>query len=242
MGRGFAFLLFLVCGCAGTWHAPLEFSYVPVTAGEFEIASYQKVTDSASPVHIYIEGDGHAFDNRGRPTHDPTPRSSLVRSMASDDDAPNVVYLGRPCQYIMSDACTVADWTTGRFSQDIVDSMAVALHSVAHGRPIVLIGYSGGALISGLLIKQNPDLNIQKWITVAGVLNHQEWTEYFNDSPLSASMSLGELPRVSQLHYVAENDKIVPYHLSKKWTGGKNLITVPSSTHTDFPNLELNFD
>lgn len=241
MGRGI-WLSLLLFGCAGTWHAPLEFTFVPITAGEFEIASYQKVTDSASPVHIYIEGDGHAFDNRGRPTHNPTPRSSLVRNMATHDDAPNVVYLGRPCQYIMSDACTVTDWTTGRFSSSVIDSMAVAIRSVARGRPIVLIGYSGGALISGLVIKQNPDLDVQKWITVAGVLNHSEWTEYFDDTPLSQSLSLGALPHVSQLHYVADNDKIVPNHLSKKWTGGKNLVTVYDATHTDFSELEIDFE
>ena len=105
---------------------------------------------------------------------------------------------------------------------------------VAAARPVVLIGYSGGALASGLIIQKYPQINVAKWITIAGVLNHADWTEYFGDSPLKSSINMNTLPRIQQTHYVAENDQTVPNSLSFKWTGGANTVVVPGATHDDF--------
>ena len=95
--------------------------------------------------------------------------------------------------------------------------------------------------MSGLIIEKYPELNVKKWITIAGVLNHSDWTEYFGDSPLIHSMNLDTLPRVHQLHYAAENDKTVPNSLTMQWTGGADTIIVPTATHDDFENLILDF-
>lgn len=206
---------------------------------DYTIAFWRKDMSDTAPVHIYIEGDGHAFDGYGRPTADPTPRSSTVRDLALRDAAPNVVYMARPCQYIMSPSCNVHDWTDGRFSENIITDMSNAVKFVARGRPIVLVGYSGGAMITGLIIKNNPDINVKKWVTVAGVLNHADWTQYFGDAPLSHSLNMDVLPHVSQLHYVAEKDKVVPVALSRKWTGG-NMEVIKNATHGNLKNIELN--
>ena len=112
--------------------------------------------------------------------------------------------------------------------------MATAVTQVAAARPVVLIGYSGGALASGLIIQKYPRINVEKWITIAGVLNHADWTEYFGDSPLKSSINMNTLPRIQQTHYVAENDQTVPNSLSFKWTGGANTVVVPGATHDDF--------
>lgn len=69
------------------------------------LASWQKITVSAAGYKIYIEGDGYAFDVRGRATSDPTPRGTLMRELAFGDDSPNVMYLARPCQYVKSGDC-----------------------------------------------------------------------------------------------------------------------------------------
>lgn len=236
MFRHAVFLAVFIClsGCSTTLHTfSDDFIYVPVRAGEYDIVTYQKISDAHAPVRIYIEGDGNAFDATGRPTDNPTPRGDTVRRMAIRDASPNVIYMARPCQYIMSDGCNVSDWTSGRFSPRIISVMADAVRSVAPNREIVLIGYSGGALLSGLIITQNPDINISQWITVAGVLNHGDWTHYFGDTPLSDSVNMDELPRVSQLHYVASRDAVVPLHLSKQWTQNK-MIIVPNTLHNDF--------
>lgn len=214
---------------------------ITINAGNFEIATLQKTTNQSDPIHIYLEGDGHAFDGRGVPTRDPTPRGTFLRELATSDASANVVYMARPCQYIMSPACDVSDWTDGRFSPQIIESAATAIKQIAGTRPIILVGYSGGALLSGLVIEKYPELNVKKWITIAGVLNHSDWTDFFGDSPLTHSINMNVLPRVHQLHYAAENDKTVPNSLTMQWTGGADTIIIPNATHDDFEDLILDF-
>lgn len=234
-------LSLLLAGCAPTWHAPSDFIYAPIDAGKYTLITYQHLSDPTSPIHIYIEGDGNSFNARGVPTSDPTPNGTLVRDMATRDVSPNVVYLARPCQYIMSPACTKSDWTDGRFSPDIIDSMTRAIKTLAQNRPIVLIGYSGGAMVSGIIIHQNPDMNVAHWITVAGVLNHADWTTYFGDKPLSKSLNITALPHAPQTHYIVSGDRVVPNRLSQKWVGTEKLIEIPNATHNKIPELKLSF-
>jgi hypothetical protein len=221
---------------------PSDFAQHDIQAKDYLIRTYQKNTSDQSPVHIYIEGDGYAFTASGQPSHNPTPRNTFIRDLAASDTAQNVIYIARPCQYNMSHKCTQSDWTDGRFSQKIIDNMTYTIKQISNDRPITLIGYSGGALISGLIIQQNSDLKIQHWITIAGVLNHADWTAHFDDKPLLKSQDLKELPNVPQTHYIAENDKTVPAILSNKWTEGKKQITVKDATHNKFPNFKLNFN
>ncbi len=241
MTRGILLGFLLLCGCVSTWRAPDEFTFVPVNAGEFEIATFQKITDPTTPIHIYIEGDGHAFNGRGMPTSDPTPHGTFMRDMAISDTAPNVVYIARPCQFIMSPTCHRTDWTTGRFSGRIVDAIGRVVADVAATRPIILIGYSGGAMVSGLVITRRPDLDVRKWITIAGVLNHADWTEYFGDAPLTESLNMTELPPVPQLHYVGAMDDTVPPELTYRMADYADIVVVPNATHGDFGELVLDF-
>lgn len=235
------FLLLLLAGCAHTVHMTDEFTFVPIKTDEFEIATWQKITDNVSPIHIYIEGDGNSFDRYGSPTYDPTPRKDTVRRLAKSDNSPNVMYMARPCQYIMSDACDVSDWTSGRFSAHIVNSVATAIKSVAKNTPVILVGYSGGAMISGLIISKYPDINVKQWITIAGVLNHTNWTQYFGDTPLSQSLDLNELPHIPQRHYVAEFDKVVPIELTYRMANPSDIIVVPNASHSNLKNITLDF-
>lgn len=234
-------VLLLLAGCAGAGQFAPDFQYVPVSAGDYEIATWRRITDPVAPVHIYIEGDGNSFNSRGRPTCDPTPHGRTVRDMVARDTSPNVVYIARPCQYVMTGACNAHDWTDGRFSSRVIDAMTDVVRDVAGARPVALVGYSGGALVSGLIVTRAPDINVEKWITVAGVLNHADWTAHFGDSPLYTSLNLDKLPNVPQAHYIAEHDRVVPEQLSRKWTGGA-VQTVPGATHTNMRNLQINFD
>lgn len=210
------------------------FQYREISAGNYKIAAWERIIDKQTPVHIYIEGDGRAFSASGRPTSDPTPRGKIVREMALRDTNANVVYLARPCQFIMSDKCAVTDWTSGRFSPQIIESMTDAIKDVAKNMPIVLIGYSGGAMVSGLVITNHPELNMIRWVTVAGVLNHADWTNYFGDMPLYKSLDMYVLPNVPQVHYVGDKDTVVPMELSKKWVSNGNLIVVSGAQHDNF--------
>jgi hypothetical protein len=231
----------VLVGCAGAgWTPPLDFQYVPIKTDTFQIATWQKINNpGGKTLHVYFEGDGNAFDAYGWPTDNPMPRGTLVRDLAAKDSFENVVYIARPCQFIMDENCSGADWTNGRFSQKVIKAESQALSKIARGKSLVLIGYSGGAMVSGLIIKQNPKLSVDKWITIAGVLNHEKWTNYFGDEPLTGSLNMETLPNVSQTHFVGGRDKVVPYELAKTWADEQNIKLVPAATHGDFRDLKI---
>lgn len=218
--------LFLV-GCA-TISAPPEYVYKEIPFRNFTLASWQKVTNPAAPYKIYIEGDGHAFNAHGRATQDPTPRGNLVRELAFGDDSPNVVYLARPCQYIKSPVCSKRHWTTARFAPEIINDEYAAIKQVAGGNPVVLIGFSGGAQIAGLIATAKSGLNIKKIITIAGNLDHQAWTQYHNLPPLTESLNLEsyrkQFAKIPQIHYVGEKDDVIPPILAYEFIRNPTLI------------------
>lgn len=223
-------ILFVLSACSGI-KVPEDYHYKEIQTKIYTLASWQKITDKTKPIRIYIEGDGHAFNYAGIPTSNPTPNGTFLREIAFNDPNPNVVYLARPCQYVKDSICTQKDWTTGRFSQPIIDSTAEAIKSIVNGNKVVLIGYSGGALLSGLVIQQNPNLRVQKWITIAGLLNHTRWTNKLNLQPLTDSVELEQLPTIPQKHFIGEKDTTIPAELSKSIIPNKDLIIVPNGTH-----------
>jgi hypothetical protein len=234
-------LVLLLVGCAGQgWKAPDDFVYVPIKTEHYEIATWQKINNpNNNNIHIYIEGDGNAFDAYGQPNGDPTPNGTFVRDLATRDSFENVVYMARPCQFIKTDSCNESDWTTGRFSQKIIDAESGAIKRIAGNKKITLIGYSGGAMVSGLVIEQNPKLKIEKWITVAGVLDHKKWTQYFGDADLSESLNMETLPKVQQIHFVGGRDEIVPYELAKTWANESDIKLIPNAKHSNFGDLKI---
>ena len=124
------FVLFLLCGCRGIV-VPDSFRYKEIETGTYKLASWQKITNNTGPIRIYIEGDGYAFNHLGQPTTNPTPRGTFLREVAFNDSNPNVVYLARACQFVDDKRCTQKDWTTGRFSQGIIDATTQAIKEIS---------------------------------------------------------------------------------------------------------------
>lgn len=238
----FILVSLILFGCAGTWTPHPDFEYKPINTDSYDIATYQHITNSRSPVHIYIEGDGHAFNAHGMATNNPTPRGTMMRDLTMRDTSANVAYIARPCQFIMSPTCTKSDWTDGRFSEKIIDSMAVAIKDIAGTRPIILVGYSGGGLLAGLIINRHPEIKVKKWITIAGVPNHTAWTQYFGDSPLIKSLDLDKLPNTPAVHYIGLRDRVVPPELSRKFFRINEIREIPDAGHGDFANIDLDFN
>jgi pimeloyl-ACP methyl ester carboxylesterase len=214
-------VLFAACAPLN-YRAPENYVFSDIQTQIFKIAVWQKNSNLKAPLRVYIEGDGDAFNYRGAPTSNPTPSNKLVRSLAFNDPAPNVAYIARPCQFVKDKNCSKKYWTSARFSKEVVDSMTDTIKQISNGGEIILIGYSGGAQIAQML-----NLKPLKIITIAGVLNHEEWTKFFNDEPLKDSLPAPKLKKVPQVHFVGGKDKIVPpelFDISKR--------IIPNATHT----------
>lgn len=234
------YLMMLLFLGACTHQNPLsDFRFQAVPASPYVVASWHRITEPGEPLKIYIEGDGHAFDNAGRPTDNPTPQSTFWRDVAAGDPSPNVAYIGRPCQYLQAGACSERDWTSGRFSAEIIDSMDKVIRGLqkkARADQVILIGYSGGAQVAGLTAVRQPE-TVARVITVAGVLDPAAWAAYHGDAPLHESLNLRDeravFQTIPQHHYVGGRDTVVPAVLTQEFIGDDDLITVvPNATHS----------
>lgn len=230
-------LLFLFMGACAYKNPLSDMNFQTVMAPPYVIAGWYKINQMGEPVKFYIEGDGNAFDAQGQPTDNPTPTSRFLREMASNDPSPNVVYLGRPCQYLQTGGCSEKDWTDGRFSKDIINSMNQSVLSMmkkARSEQMVLIGFSGGAQIAGWIGIKNPK-QVKKLITIAGVLDHEAWSKYHGDMPLKKSLNLKdkkkELFVLNQVHYAGEKDEVVPVSLIQDFVGEERMVVVPKAKH-----------
>lgn len=228
-------ILFFVAGCTAI-KAPTDFVYKEIPTRDFTLASWQKITEPSGTYKIYIEGDGYAFNAHGRATQDPTPKGILMRELAFGDDSPNVVYLARPCQYIKSPICSKRHWTTARFAPEVINAEYAAVKQIVGDNPVILIGFSGGAQVAGLIASAKPGLNVKKVITIAGNLDHLAWTQYLNLPPLNESMNLKsyhkQFARIPQIHYVGSNDEVVPPLLVRDFVGkDTRVFEVRGATH-----------
>ncbi|MBO7332804.1 MAG: alpha/beta hydrolase [Alphaproteobacteria bacterium] len=230
--KKFFLVLLLLTGCA-TPNPLKEMRFMALSANGYTLFTTYQIKQMGEPLRIYIEGDGHAFDGRGRPTSDPTPKGTFLREVVAQDKSPNVVYLGRPCQYIKSTRCQVSDWTTGRFNADAVTSVQeviLTLMKKAKSQKVTLIGYSGGAQMAMFFADKYPE-KVEEVITVAGVLHHEDWTKWHGDLPLDLSVSSPTLPNVPMRHYVGSKDRVVPVELFKNWVEDETLIEVKGASH-----------
>lgn len=230
-------ILLLLAGCTSV-AVPSDYVYKEVKTRDFTIATWQKITSSQAVYKVYIEGDGYAFNSHGKPTQDPTPKGTFVRKLAFGDNSPNVIYLARPCQYIKSPICSKRHWTTARFAPEIINAEFDAINQIVGDNQVVLIGFSGGAQIAGLIATAKYGLNVKKIITVAGNLDHLSWTQYHNLPPLNETMNLEsyrkQFANIPQIHYVGTNDRVIPPILVKEFIGNNDLIVeVDGASHNE---------
>lgn len=230
-------LTFLVLFACSTVKIPDDFAYKEIKTGTFTLASWQKITQPQGIYKIYIEGDGYAFNAYGKPTQDPTPHGALLREIAFADPSPNVVYLARPCQFVSSPICAQRHWTTARFAPEVVNAEYEAVKQIAGEHEVILIGFSGGAQIAGLISAAKPDLKVKKLITIAGNLDHLAWTQYHNLPELNESLNLESYQqqylKIPQIHFVGTDDKVIPQKLTECFVKGKwPIVKVEGATHS----------
>lgn len=218
-----------------------------ITAPPFILASWQRITDPAAPVNVYIEGDGLAWLSRTQPSMNPTPKNAVALSLAARDPAANVVYIARPCQFTELGAagneCPDAYWRGRRFAPEVIQSFNTALNIVAGKATggFNLIGFSGGANVAGLLASQREDVITLR--TVSGNIDNDAFVSLHQITPMRGSLNMADhaafLRDVPQLHFIAAEDEAVPPSIFTSYinkAGGSSCIyskVVPETSHTE---------
>ncbi len=223
---------------------PVGFTSREIVGTPFVLTAYERVTQPGAPVRVYIEGDGLAWASRSRPSDDPTPTDPVALRLAAVDNAPNVVYLGRPCQYSKNAACGTEYWTMKRFGIDVLKSMNAALDNVKRkydARGFEMVGFSGGGAVAALLTAKRRDVLTLR--TVGGNLDTAEFTTHHGVTPLEGSLNpvdyAQRIIRVPQRHFVGDKDKIITRKMGKNFiraTGHPeclNLTVVKNTAHED---------
>ncbi len=217
----------------------------------FGLVGYVKrsfLKDAKAPVHVYIEGDGKAWMSRSRISLDPTPVDPVGLKLALADPNPNVLYLGRPCQYI--EAADTADcsphlWGRDRFDPKIVSVMSAAIDLAldtgeARAGPsrLTLVGYSGGGVAAALIAAARQDVG--KLITVAAPMDVEAWTRSKAVDRLLTGYTTAALAKrlagVPQIHFTGARDRQVPPAIAESYAaespGGNTSVVVKSDyTH-----------
>lgn len=184
-------------------------------------------------LHIYIEGDGRPWINGRIPAADPTPADPLALRLMAEDTT-DAVYIGRPCYFgtATDPGCGADSWTSGRYSSDVIASMAaVAGKLINRGayRDVVLIGYSGGGVIALLLAPSTPRL--AGLLTVAANLDTAAWTELHGYLPLDGSenpaVDGSTLPDgVVHVQVIGGRDDVVPASVTESYSAHKGGLEV----------------
>jgi pimeloyl-ACP methyl ester carboxylesterase len=151
-------------------------------------------------------------------------------------DSTPAIYVGRPCYHGLSAApCSPALWTSGRYSEPVVASMAAAVRRVAVERSverIVLIGYSGGGVLAVLLAARIPQtVGI---VTIAANLDIDAWTDALGTPPLTDSLNPARqpAPSVCQRHYAGGRDQAVPAAITRRGAAsGAEVIVIDDYDH-----------
>lgn len=189
-----------------------------IAGGRFELAAYQRLAPGDGPLVVYIEGDGQAWINRGQLSDDPTPSDPISLRLAALDEAPSLLYLARPCQFVTGSArrnCAPRYWSEARYAPEVIEAASEAIDRVkaeAGKASIELVGYSGGGVVAALLAARRRD--VRKVIAVAANLDVAAWTAYHRVTPLSQSLDPADftaaLAKVPQVIFVGERDEVVP--------------------------------
>lgn len=233
-----------------------DFQKKRIAAPPFSLTSFGRVQAQGQNANLYIEGDGLAWVSRKTPSRDPTPKNPLALRLATQDRAPNVFYLARPCQYsklITDQPCPQKYWTSHRFAAEVIESMNDAIETLKTQNDITgfhLIGFSGGANIAALLAARRSDILSLR--TVAGNLDHETLHRIHKVSQIPHSMNAINIARqinhIPQHHFIGAKDKVVAPAIAESYiraSADQNCIRatiLPDTTHQNgwleaWPNL-----
>jgi hypothetical protein len=165
--------------------AAADSDWTPLTfhARDLQLKGLAKgISGASADLTVYLEGDGHAWENRFTPSRDPTPHDAVALKLARQDAGAKVLYLARPCQFLEQAALAVCDpryWTSHRYAPVVIAVLNQVLDEAkqqTHSDRLRLVGYSGGAPLALLLAAHRDD--VAAVVTVAGNLDPAAWSAY----------------------------------------------------------------
>lgn len=185
-------------------------------AGDFTMMSYARIGQRGAAAQVYIEGDGPAFETPAQPSANPTPDDPIALRMAVQDDAPNVIWLARPCQYeAFSDTCPQQYWTSRRFAPEVIAAYNRVLDTLKEKYSLqgyVLNGFSGGGAVAVLAAAGRGDVLGLR--TAAGNLDTETVNALHGVSPMPKSLNprdwAEKVKSIPQQHFTGGQDIIVP--------------------------------
>ena len=205
----------------------------------FQHIVYAHPQPSSQTLHIYLDGDGSPWLHGRYIANDPTPQNPLALELAALDNQVDSVYLGRPCYLGLSKAplCDASLWTSARYSDAVVRSMAAAADTIIVERgstAVTLIGYSGGGSLAMLMLEYMA--SVDAVVTIAANLDTDSWTEYHKYLPLAESrnpMLASYSNSVQYRHFVGEDDNNVPAQQTRAFVAkhGGILLLIPGFSH-----------
>lgn len=192
--------------------------FSPVEVADPRLRAFLRSTGPNSRLTVYFESDGAPWRMPDEPPADPTPHRPMVLNMAIGDASGAVAYLGRPCQYLEPETlagCDPALWMRGRFSEEAVAAMDLAVSRIkkhSGAAEVNLVGYSGGGAMAALVAARRSDVGCL--VTIAAPLDTKAWTDAIKVSPLDYSLNPADFARklapVSQTHFRGRKDTLVP--------------------------------
>lgn len=224
-----------------------------IPAGQFQLQAWERMHESGQPANVYIEGDGFRDyfgdeDKSIKYVFNPTPDNPVALHLASQDNAKNLAYIARPCQFIKNaeiKGCSEEYAKNRRHSPEVIRAYNRALDNIASLYNINgfnLIGYGGGANIAGILAAQRGDVLTLR--TVAGDLNPDLVSDTKEETYLDADSVLAvdygsELANVPQHHFIGSADDVVTpaaYHSYRQMLGLSECVhysLIPDADHTN---------
>ena len=221
--------LLALCACQDLAGASRTASQAGLAASVVQGAGYQHQIFVGSSLNtallfVFIDGDGSPWRHGGSyVSRDPTPHRALALGLAAQTPG-GVIYLGRPCFFSArkDSACEPRLWTSDRYSAPVVESMAAVINRLAranHARCLVLVGYSGGGVLSVLMAPLVPSTCAV--ITIAADLDVDAWTHWHHYLPLTGSLNPATQPpldsHIAQWHLVGDRDTNVPPEISARY-------------------------
>ena len=237
------FALIFLCGCTTTPRASAVSqaheagaSWEEVSGKGFDHLVISRInTAEVHTLHIYIGGDGQAFQSRLKVSRDPTPKNPLTLKLMLADNSPSI-FIARPCYFTasMGNRCNATLWTSARYSQQVVDSIATVIDKLSQRYPdaqITLVGYSGGGVIALLAALQLPQPS--SVITIASPLDTLAWTQLHGYTSLRDSLNPTDISAwpaaLSQTHFSGRADKNVPQSVTNKFRLNVEAQGIPAN-------------